>query len=567
MKKIIALIGTMVVSSVLWAQSALPGKYDGSAVMPEMLVEKIVKVKTAKSTLQKSVVGEWKITIDHLFDFSTSKYDLIVVPLNANLGCDSFKFYYSGDVGNPDSVGWLSFMNFSFVEWNITKLVNGDTVFPYDLTTACVSYHIDTIYVLFTYYNPTQVADTLYLTVKQGNNVLWGDTIYNVFSAISASPNSDPLKPAYGMSIPVNLSLDTPPGIITFRMEYFANKDSATMVLLTAFHKTNSCNNNCGASLADLHAPGNFRVNFSLPRFSFCNVTHTNNTSNMGLYLDCNQSGSFEEAECEILSPMPLIWAVGRFRTTNYPASLDADIQTADNTRLVCAGQDITVEATSGFDSYTWSGVGASGTTNTGTINIPPASVTSNPDTFVVTVTGQGAAIGCSASDQLTVVAYNAPPIANFVLNTTSGDPTVTVDNTSLYAVNCIWDWGDGNLTTSCEHFAYTYASFGEYSITLIVSNPCGSDTIQRNAVLTSNPLVSTATLTYMHRNNTVIVEGLPAEATHIMFADVMGRVIRTVAIEGKETVEVDVSDMPSQLYNVIIMGDEGRLGVFKFRR
>ncbi len=559
MKKIIALIGTMVVSGTLWAQSAPIVNANHIKVLPEEFIPSIEKHATANTR-----AAEWNILIDHAPDIN--QYGLGVFPLNFNFGCQKFYNYDEGNYNNPPDT---FFLLTGYTEWRITQLVNADSgiVYPFDLNTACISYHIDSLQMVFTYFNPAQKPDTLIIELFKGATILWAETLINLYTFVP--PATDDLLDTLAiLTVPVNYSLDTPPGIVGFRFKYFAPKDSAAFGFVYGLKDPNSCNNQCFVSDADIDFPGNFAYYFKYqPAPQLCNNLFTNDPNGAILGADCDGSGTLDGSACELFGPVPIVWAYGKIRTTNYPAFLDADVQTADNKRLVCAGQAITVEATSGFDSYTWSGVGASGTTNTGTINIPPASVTSNPDTFVITVTGQGAAIGCSASDQLTVVAYNAPPIANFILNATAGDPTVTVDNTSLYAVNCIWDWGDGNLTTSCEPFAYTYASLGEYTITLIVSNPCGSDTIQRSAVLTSNPLVSTAALTYMHRNNTVIVEGLPAEATHIMFTDVMGRVIRTVAIEGKETVEVDVSDMPSQLYNVIIMGDEGRLGVFKFRK
>ncbi len=551
--------GLLMLSSVLVAQQALVINPANVKSLPKEFIPEIRKeLKT------NTRAAEWNILIDHAPDIN--QYGLGVFPLNTNFGCQEFYNYDEGNFNNPaDTFVLLA----GFTEWRITQLVNADSgiVYPFDLNTACISYHIDSLQFIFTYFNPAQIPDTLIIELFKGSQILWADSIYNLFTIVS--PATDDLLDTLAiLTVPVNFSLDTPPGIVGFRFKYYSQKDSAAFGFIYGLKDPNSCNNQCFVSDADIDFPNNFAFLFKYaPAPSLCNNVFTNDPNGAILAADCNGSGTIDASACELFGPAPIVWAYGKLRTINYPPFLDADIQTDDNTRWVCAGQAINVEATAGFDSYTWSGTGASGNTNIGTINIPPASVTSNPDTFIITVTGQGAAIGCSASDQLTVVAYNAPPIANFVLNATPGDPTITVDNTSLYGVSCIWDWGDGNLSTSCEPFAYTYGSLGEYTITLIVSNPCGADTIKRSAVLTSNPIAASASLTYFHRNNTVVIEGLPAQTTHILFTDAMGRTIRTVPVSGKNVVEIEIGDLPSQMYNVVIIGQEGRLGMFRLTK
>ncbi len=558
MKRIIN-AGFLLLAGIAVAQQPLAINPANVRTLPKEFIPEI-----KKEIRNNTRAAEWNILIDHAPDIN--QYGLSVFPLNTNFGCQRFHNYDEGNFNNtPDTFSLLT----GYTEWIITQLVNADSgiVYPFDLNTACISYHIDSLQMVFTYFNPAQIPDTFIVELFKGNTVLWADTITNLFTIVP--PGTDDLIDTLAiLTLSVNYSLDTPPGIVGFRFKYFGQKDSTAFGFVYGLKDPNSCNNNCFVSDQDIDFPGNFNFYFKYqPIPSLCNQKFSNDPNGAILGADCDRSGSIEGSACELLGPAPIVWAYGKLRTTQYPASLDADIQTDDNKRLVCAGQAINVEATPGYDSYTWSGTGASGNTNVGTINIPPASVVSNPDTFIITVNGQGAAIGCSSSDQLTVIAYNAPPIANFVLNATPGDPTITVDNTSLYGVNCIWDWGDGNLSTACEPFAYTYGSLGEYTITLIVSNPCGSDTIKRSAVLTSNPIAASASLTYFHRNNTVVIEGLPSQATHILFTDATGRTVKTVPTSGLKTIEVEIGDLPRQLYNVVIVGKEGRLGMFRFTK
>ncbi len=559
MMKRIVNAGFLLLAGIAVAQQPLAINPVDVRTLPKEFIPEI-----NKEIRNNTRAAEWNILIDHAPD--PNAFSFGVFALNTNFGCQYFLNYDEGNYNNvPDTV----FFTVGYTEWIINTLVNADSgiVYPFDLNTACISYHIDSLQMMITYSNPAQIPDSFIIEMFKGNVILWADTITDLFNIIS--PFTDDLFDTLTLlTIPVGVSLDTPPGIVGFRFKYLAQKDSAALGFVFGLKDPNSCNNQCFVSDEDIDFPGNFAFLFKYALApSLCNNVFGNNPGVNTLGADCDGNQAIEASTCELFGPVPIVWAYGKLRTVQYPPFLDADIQTDDNKRLVCAGQAINVEATSGYDSYTWSGTGASGNTNVGTINIPPASVVTNPDTFIITVNGQGAAIGCSSSDQLTVIAYNAPPIANFVLNATPGDPTITVDNTSLYGVNCIWDWGDGNLSTACEPFAYTYGSLGEYTITLIVSNPCGSDTIKRSAVLTSNPTAASASLTYFHRNNTVVIEGLPSQATHILFTDATGRTVKTVPTSGMKTIEIEIGDLPKQLYNVVIIGKEGRLGMFRFTK
>ncbi|MEL6867423.1 MAG: PKD domain-containing protein, partial [Bacteroidota bacterium] len=56
----------------------------------------------------------------------------------------------------------------------------------------------------------------------------------------------------------------------------------------------------------------------------------------------------------------------------------------------------------------------------------------------------------------------------------------LTLENTSLYANSYLWDFGDGQMSTSASP-NHSYAAPGTYALQLIASNDCGADTLNKN--------------------------------------------------------------------------------------
>ncbi len=72
----------------------------------------------------------------------------------------------------------------------------------------------------------------------------------------------------------------------------------------------------------------------------------------------------------------------------------------------------------------------------------------------------------------------------------------VGFQDSSIGAVNWFWDFGDGNSST-LQHPGHLYEENGVYAVTLIVSNPCGSDTVagEVNIISASLEAATVATL------------------------------------------------------------------------
>ncbi len=119
----------------------------------------------------------------------------------------------------------------------------------------------------------------------------------------------------------------------------------------------------------------------------------------------------------------------------------------------------VTLDAENTGSTYLWS-TGAT----TQTID-----VTEN-GTYSVTVTNP--TTGCTATDEVTVT-VNYTPDASFTY--TSAGLTVIFTNTSTDGASYSWSFGDGGTSTEANP-SHTYAVGGAYTVTLTVSNPCGTD-------------------------------------------------------------------------------------------
>ena len=85
---------------------------------------------------------------------------------------------------------------------------------------------------------------------------------------------------------------------------------------------------------------------------------------------------------------------------------------------------------------------------------------------------------GCSVDDCATIVTLSPTPIANFEANQTSacGSITVQFTNNSQYATSYLWNFGDG-ASSEEQSPTHTYSTAGNYTVSLTATNSAGSDT------------------------------------------------------------------------------------------
>ncbi len=119
----------------------------------------------------------------------------------------------------------------------------------------------------------------------------------------------------------------------------------------------------------------------------------------------------------------------------------------------------VTLDAENTGSTYLWS-TGAT----TQTIDVTESG------TYSVTVTNP--TTGCAVTDEVTVT-VNYTPSASFTY--TSTGLTVIFTNTSTDGASYSWSFGDGGTSTTMNP-SHTYAVPGSYTVTLTVTNPCGTD-------------------------------------------------------------------------------------------
>jgi uncharacterized delta-60 repeat protein len=94
-----------------------------------------------------------------------------------------------------------------------------------------------------------------------------------------------------------------------------------------------------------------------------------------------------------------------------------------------------------------------------------------------------------AGSDSLTVSAYitvTAPPTAGFTA--TVDGATATFGNSSTGASSYVWDFGDSLSSTEASP-AHVYAADGIYTVTLIATGPCGTDTFTQSVTVAAPPV------------------------------------------------------------------------------
>jgi len=103
--------------------------------------------------------------------------------------------------------------------------------------------------------------------------------------------------------------------------------------------------------------------------------------------------------------------------------------------------------------------------------------------TVTLTVSNGAGSDTVTRSGYITVSAAALTPVAGFHANTTSGDVPLTVlflDTSSNSPTSWAWSFGDGG-TSADQNPVHTYASAGNYTVTLTATNAAGSDTISQS--------------------------------------------------------------------------------------
>lgn len=135
-----------------------------------------------------------------------------------------------------------------------------------------------------------------------------------------------------------------------------------------------------------------------------------------------------------------------------------------------CTGDSVLLYSNeNGYDSYLWTG----GTTN-------DSLFVSAGGTYTLDVTD-----GCGTGSESITVVENSAPTAGFTWTnsfvTGIFTNTSTGGGTAIYA----WDFGDGNTSTEMNP-THLYSAAGTYTVTMTVTNDCGTSTFTNDIIVTT---------------------------------------------------------------------------------
>ena len=158
-----------------------------------------------------------------------------------------------------------------------------------------------------------------------------------------------------------------------------------------------------------------------------------------------------------------------------HPSAAPVEANAGSNTS-VCSGTCtiLSGSATGGTPGYTYSW---SPTTSLSNPNIAgPNACPTTTTTYALTVTDDN---GCTGTDTVTVTVNSSTVVADFSGTPTTGCVPLAVNFSDLSTggvLSYLWDFGDGDTSTAISP-SHIYNNPGTYTVSLMVSDTCGSDT------------------------------------------------------------------------------------------
>jgi hypothetical protein len=229
------------------------------------------------------------------------------------------------------------------------------------------------------------------------------------------------------------------------------------------------------------------------------------------------------------------------------------DLAISSNLTSLCPGDVAIISANNAYTSYTWSN-----------LETTPSISVSQVGTYSLTVADANGCIGESNTIELTPGDF---PIAGFTHSQDDGY-IVNFENTSINGVTFEWTFIPGNTSTQ-ENPQFTYPFDGFYNVTLIVSNGCGSDTINTTIEvfkLSVHNLEGMAGFNVYPNpvENIIFIEGKKEgmESTLISIFDAQGRLTYQEQFQSMNNniKTIDFSMYSCGIYFISLQNSKGRL-------
>jgi len=183
-------------------------------------------------------------------------------------------------------------------------------------------------------------------------------------------------------------------------------------------------------------------------------------------------------------------------------------------------------DASTNAESWAWTFIGGTPETST---EENPVVVYNSTGIFEVSLAVTNP-FGSNSITQVNYIVIEDVPSASFTLD--QADNVVTFTNTSAMAGTYSWDFGDGELS-GLENPVHIYEETGTYTITLTVTNQCGSDTFTETVEVMVDGVNDPGTVNslnlYPNPNDglfTLELEGQPMDEITVRFYNVIGQVV-----------------------------------------
>jgi hypothetical protein len=227
-----------------------------------------------------------------------------------------------------------------------------------------------------------------------------------------------------------------------------------------------------------------------------------------------------------------------------------------------CEPNGVTLTTATGQGGYEWLQNGVLNT-SLGTSNSITITQTGN---FKVRVTDNG----CTGVSNVVAVTIKPLPQASFIaVKDTGCNGIVRFINTSTNSSTYQWNFGDNTQQVNFTNATHTYFTSGNYTVTLVAQNSCGSDTAivpvngvcsvigsildvnsSDNVAIYPNPTNSKITLTF---------ENVDARLMKVEIVSITGQVLFTETknqFHGKFQQEIDMNKFAQGVYFVRIVTD-----------
>ena len=207
-------------------------------------------------------------------------------------------------------------------------------------------------------------------------------------------------------------------------------------------------------------------------------------------------------------------------------------VSTSSGTTTICRGQSITLTV-SGGSNYSWSPGGSTS-----------ASITVSPTTS--TTYSVSGTINSTSQTNTIAITVNTLPTPAFTSSTTGMN--VSFASQSQNATNLTWNFGDGTAQVSTSTPLHIYAHNGTYTVLLITTNGCGSDTLAKQVTINYNSINETT------QEATVRIFQVNQDELKVVYPDdyMLDKTIYIYSITGQEILKIYTDNQqPSNTVNI----------------